>query len=179
MWTLAQQTVIACIPMYFIEPRLRFEHCIDVDMERQTEKWGPWFLFFFLRLAFLWKMISCICTVKQRWLFCPLINKDSTFDAFSFLTWLIVVMTRPPESALHRKQAKRPVLNHNTKSYSTSMFHLQHILYKNKMIQAQRPLTKWNTIEASHIWIPPPPPPLFVFPLQCTFAKNLHGVENI
>lgn len=40
----------------------------------------------FKRLAFLCELIFCNCTVKLRWFFCPLINKDSTFDAFFFFS---------------------------------------------------------------------------------------------
>lgn len=42
----------------------------------------------FLRLAFVGEMIFCNCTVKLRWFFCPLINKDSTFDALWVMTCL-------------------------------------------------------------------------------------------
>lgn len=39
MWTLAQHTVLACIPLHFIDSRLGITTCTDVDTERRSEKW--------------------------------------------------------------------------------------------------------------------------------------------
>jgi len=40
MWTLAlHHTVLACIPLRFIDSRLGITTCTDVDMERWSEKW--------------------------------------------------------------------------------------------------------------------------------------------
>lgn len=72
----------------------------------------------FLRLAFLRKMIFCNCTVKLKWFFCPLINKDSTFDAFWVVTCLDVDLARCPVENTSPGKKKKVNLRANYTLYS-------------------------------------------------------------
>lgn len=63
MWTLAQRTVLACIPLHFIDSRLWITTCTDVDMERRSEKWTEVHNFYVWHSFARWDSV----TVQFNW----------------------------------------------------------------------------------------------------------------
>lgn len=63
MWTLAQHTVLACIPLHFMVTRLWITTCTDVDMGRRSDKWVKVHYFYVWHFFARWYSV----TVQLNW----------------------------------------------------------------------------------------------------------------